>query len=224
MAAHRYWRIYITATAGGGYIELSEVQWRATIGGANIATGGTASASSYNDGGSTAAHAFDATGGTRWATAGGSAAPSWLAYDFGSPVSIAELAVRNAENPPSGNPTGNSPGAFRIEYSDNGADWVDSGFQWSGQTWSAAGETKTYVMVQYTLSGVVLNAAGEGCARLVCAYRRDTGALIGSTTSHATTGVFSISSSYAGECFVVALDDDAGTDYNALIFDRVTPV
>ena len=224
MSAHRYWRIYITATVGGGYIELSEVEWRDALGGANLATGGVASESSYDDIGSTGAHAFDGDAVTRWATAGGQATPSWLAYDFGAAVEPASLMIRNAQNPPSGNPIGNAPSAFRIEYSDDGLNWFDSGFAWSSLEWLTAGQAKEFAIVWGVFSGVVTDSTGTPCARTVIVHRRDTRSVIGEATSNATTGAFEIESSYEGECYVVFLDDDAGADFNALIFDRVTAV
>ena len=39
--------------------------------------------------------------------------------------------------------------------------------------------------------------------------------------SDGTTGNFSIITDYAGEHTVIALDDDAGTAYNVLAYDRV---
>lgn len=73
------------------------------------------------------------------------------------------------------------------------------------------------------ISGTV-SELGTPVARTVRAYRRDTGALIGETVS-AADGTFSIDTSgYTGECYVIALDDNAGVDYNAKVFDRIVPV
>lgn len=72
------------------------------------------------------------------------------------------------------------------------------------------------------LSGTVLNASGAPAARTVLAYRRDTGALIGSTTSNGSTGAYSIASTYSGEHDLVCLDS-TGT-LPDLVLSRVTPV
>lgn len=54
-----------------------------------------------------------------------------------------------------------------------------------------------------TLSGIVRDSLGNLAARLVRAYRRDTGALVGQVISDATTGVFLIPTTYAGAHFAV---------------------
>lgn len=74
----------------------------------------------------------------------------------------------------------------------------------------------------YQISGNIKNDAGANAARVVRAYRRDTGVLVGSTTSDAGTGNFTLTTEYPGEHTVVYLDDDDGTAHNALVLDRVT--
>lgn len=74
------------------------------------------------------------------------------------------------------------------------------------------------------ISGTVRDAAGTLCARTVRAYRRSDGALVGSVLSNAATGEFSIPVQLDGDHTVIALDDDAGTTYNALVFDKIAPV
>ena len=72
------------------------------------------------------------------------------------------------------------------------------------------------------IAGTILDDAGDPVARVVRAYRRDTGALVGSTTSSAGDGSYTIDSTTAAECSVLCLDDAAGDDYNDLVL-RVTP-
>jgi hypothetical protein len=81
--------------------------------------------------------------------------------------------------------------------------------------------TEAFANSQAFITGNVKNDANANAARTVRAYRRDTGVLSGSTVSDGTTGNFSIISDYAGEHTVIALDDDAGTAYNVLAYDRV---
>ena len=65
---------------------------------------------------------------------------------------------------------------------------------------------------------------GLPVAREVRAYRRDTGKYLATATSD-VSGNFTLNiPDYSGQCYVVALDDDASPDYNALIIDRVVPV
>ena len=60
-----------------------------------------------------------------------------------------------------------------------------------------------------TISGIVKDSAGAFAQRMVRAYRRDTGALIGQTVSNATTGAYSITTPYSGEHFVLMHDGTA---------------
>ena len=71
------------------------------------------------------------------------------------------------------------------------------------------------------VDGHVYDAAGAGAARVVRAYLRSSGDLSGAVTSSAGDGSFVVKTKYPGEHYVVALDDDAAPDFNALIFDRV---
>jgi hypothetical protein len=72
------------------------------------------------------------------------------------------------------------------------------------------------------VAGVVRDDAGALASRVVRAYNRQNGALVGSAVSNATTGAYSITCRSLDEVQVVALDDDAGTLHNDLI-DRVIP-
>lgn len=73
------------------------------------------------------------------------------------------------------------------------------------------------------LTGTVRDAAGALCARTVRAYKRSDGSLIGSAISNAATGVYSFNTQTLDACTLIVLDDDAGTAYNALVFDKVIP-
>ena len=65
------------------------------------------------------------------------------------------------------------------------------------------------------VSGNVKDASGANAARTVRAYRRDTGALAGSTTSNGTTGNYTINCATLDEVTVIALDNaTSGTYYN----------
>ncbi len=77
-----------------------------------------------------------------------------------------------------------------------------------------------------SLSGVVTDAASQGCSRLVLAYRRTDGLLATRARSHPSTGAYSLSADVrdpTAEHFVVAMDDADGTVFNDLIFGRITP-
>lgn len=72
------------------------------------------------------------------------------------------------------------------------------------------------------VEGVVEDDAGAPCARIVRLVRRDTGALLSSTTSDASTGAYRLAAPTLDEVQRIVLDDSGGTLYNDLI-DRVIP-
>lgn len=74
------------------------------------------------------------------------------------------------------------------------------------------------------LTGTVKDDANTLCARTVRAYRRSNGALVGSVVSNAVTGAYSINTQTTDAHTVIVLDDDAGTQYNALVLDKVMPI
>lgn len=76
-------------------------------------------------------------------------------------------------------------------------------------------QTAAFLDYAGQVSGNVKDASGSNAARTVRAYRRDTGALVGSTTSNGTTGNYTINCPTLEECTIVALDNAAsGTYYN----------
>lgn len=111
-----------------------------------------------------------------------------------------------------------------------GANWLYTGYIdrleiLSGAVRHTADFTpETYDFVPYAgqAMGVVRDSSGAPCARTIRAYRRDTGALIASTTSNATTGEFSFNLPTLHELNLVYLDDAGGTFENDLI-NRVVP-
>lgn len=72
------------------------------------------------------------------------------------------------------------------------------------------------------VSGVIRDDANALCARTVRLIRRDTGALLSSTVSDASTGVYSLPAPTLDEVQRIVLDDSGGTLYNDII-DRVIP-
>lgn len=59
--------------------------------------------------------------------------------------------------------------------------------------------------------------------RKVNIHRRDTGELVGSTTSSDIDGYFYCVTTYSGSHYVVCLDDIVGVDYNDLIYGNILP-
>lgn len=136
MAAHRYWRLLCKASQSGSNVGVGELQMRTSIGGSNVATGGTASASTFQ-GAYTAAKAFDGlttdTGaGNGWASNGGYSGGvpgsantfQWLQYDFGSgnDKDIAEIVIFCPGA--SGLGIAGMPRMFDFQWSNDAATWV----------------------------------------------------------------------------------------------------
>jgi hypothetical protein len=117
MATSNKWRLYITAPQSGDFTGVAELVLKTAPAGSQAAVGGTASASSVNPSGSSAAsNAFDGTA-AQWTS--GFGFPQWLQYDFASPVAITNFSVT------SGGSTGQAPLTFQLQY-------------WNGSTWVAA--------------------------------------------------------------------------------------
>lgn len=73
----------------------------------------------------------------------------------------------------------------------------------------------------YTVSGTILDINGNGVVRTVRAYRRDTGALVGTTTSLFANGTYTMPVRHDGEVQIVLVDDDAGAIENDQILRTI---
>lgn len=65
---------------------------------------------------------------------------------------------------------------------------------------------------------------GVGVDRTVRVHHRDTGELIGETTSSGVDGYFYLETTYSGSQYLVSLDDLSGETFNAIIYDLMVPV
>jgi hypothetical protein len=147
MAAHRYWRLFISRTGGGSSTSVGELILATTPSGAQAATGGTASASSTN-GVNEASRAFDGTtsAANYWQSASGTfstangAGQEYLQYDMGVGGGIDVVEVRLYFN---GSTSGSLtyPSNFALLYSDDGIKWTLQR-AWSELSFTN-GETKT---------------------------------------------------------------------------------
>lgn len=145
MAAHRYWRLYVSHTGGGASVSIGELILATTPSGAQAATGGTASASSTN-GVNAASRAFDGTtsAANYWQsgsdTMPGGYGQEYLQYDMGVGGGIDVVEARLYFN---GTMSGSTtyPSNFVLLYSDDGVKWTLQR-AWSAQVFTD-GETKT---------------------------------------------------------------------------------
>jgi hypothetical protein len=127
-----YWRLNITA-GNGSFVGAREIEFRATAGGADLTSGGTAFATSNFDGTTVAANAFDNNTGTEWAS-DGSAFPQRIGYQFASPVDIKQVYYA----PRTAGFSNQSPTAFNVQSSSDGVNyttrWSVSGLSWPDAT------------------------------------------------------------------------------------------
>lgn len=140
--AHLHWRINITANNGGsGYLTIAEIEMRGSVGGSDLCTGGTATAS-VNSG--AASVLFDNSPSSFWDT-GGSSQTGWVAYQFPSPVDIVEYTIRAQDN---ASYLDESPKDWKMQYSDDGSSWYDSFSSVTNQTGWAASEIRTFLNME----------------------------------------------------------------------------
>lgn len=134
------WRLYITGTFAPGNCSIGEVEMATAAAGANLCTGGTASASTtYAPDPVTyaASKAFDGNLGTRWNNSG-SESPTWLEYQFAAPLTIIEYRIKA----PSSVYKDGMPSAWQLQYWDGGA-WVVTDTQTGQPAW-AFSESRAY--------------------------------------------------------------------------------
>lgn len=139
-----YWRIKLTKTRDAGTFkaQLAEVEFRATVGGADQASGGTAIASSTWGAPNEPGAAFDDNAATSWAQAGETPLPQYIGYQFAAPVSVGEVLLRAADT---ADRALRAPEDFTVDYSDDGLIWTTYA-QFTGEYAWAAGEARTYAV------------------------------------------------------------------------------
>lgn len=137
MAAHRYWRIYVTASNGTTWHQIgAELELRQSIGGADESSVGTASASGQISNDYAASKAFDNTAGTMW---NAPAATGRLQFAFATNREVVEYTVAARND---GFLT-DTPKNWTFEYSDNGTSWSTAHTVTNATGWSL-GEVRTY--------------------------------------------------------------------------------
>ncbi len=217
-ATYRYWRIYVTEVDGSTeFASFSEVEFFGAVGGPDLTTGLGGSVTQSGD--NAVGGASSAVDNSIGSEAGSSfPLPYWWRIDFGTPTYIDYITIRAQRIVPN-----RSPKSFIVQGSNDAASWTDVTAFGPSTGWVEY-EQRIFILdvPAFVVSGVVTNDSGAPAARTVRVYRRDTGALLGETTSNGTTGAYSFTSTHSGEVQVVCLDDSAGTVYNDLIL-RATP-
>lgn len=137
-----FWRILVSAVDGGAAVSLAELRLQESAGGASVASGGTAFASSeFPDSGSlyAAFRAFDGNLSTIWASASGP--PQSLGYQLPTPLTINAISIIAR---PDGGTYGQTPASFIVQSSADGVIYAD---EWTvtGSTGWAASELRQFV-------------------------------------------------------------------------------
>lgn len=144
MAAHQYWRLKFNdgspqgSINNGLYVNIATLELRATVGGADQCTGGTATASSQYSGQSPSL-AFDGNTGTYWESSSAPDAPKFLKYAFASAVSVAQYKIRT------GPFSGEHPRHWDLQWSDDNSTWNDAHTIRDEADWTA-GEERLYAI------------------------------------------------------------------------------
>ena len=128
------WRVFISSVGSNGDAAIAEIEMRDSLGGADLCSGGTPSASSQFSGSFSSAKAFDNSTGSIWAATAGDVGSSgaWVEYQFPTAVSIVQIAITAR----SGSFSDQAPKDFDLEYWD-GAAWVSVLSVTGGAVWSS---------------------------------------------------------------------------------------
>ena len=114
---------------------------------------------------------------------------------------------------------GNEAGLILYYKMDEGSGTTLNDTSPSGKNGTISGAVWTNIIS--SVSGIVTDANGDPAARTVRVYDRNTGALIISGVSNATTGEYNLATGVVSEVLIVGLSPNA--DENALVRDRVVP-
>lgn len=142
LASATRWRILVSANDGASdfALNVSEMQLRATVGGANIATGGTAFSSTAFSG-NEASFAFDGNAATMFNSADLSF-PAHLGYQLASSQVVRSVWIRAGDTAVR---AARAPRTFAVQYSNNGTDWTTALDVTNSSGW-AAGEAREFVL------------------------------------------------------------------------------
>lgn len=133
-----YARIFITQDGTRSTDQISEIEFRESSGGTDVATGGTATASEEYSASFAASKAFDDDAATQWVSSD-DVYPNWIQYQFPAAVSIVEYAMKARSDAADGMPL-----AWMMEVSSDGASWVTLDTQ-TGIKWTN-GEQKVFTL------------------------------------------------------------------------------
>lgn len=220
MPTGRYFRLVCTQAQAGStatnYVRIGEIEMRATVGGANLCAGGTPFASSEYYPASRAFDGLLAANSNDWVGNPGGT-PS-IGYDFGASVTVNFITVRNSSTVDGGE-LAQQVKEFYVQNSSDGSAWTTLG-TFAGHPGTSEASA-VYSLVTYTIDGSVTDGGLPAVGWAVRAQRRDNASILASATTDAS-GLYSITTPYAGKVHVICMDPDGGTDYNDQIYTVTT--
>jgi hypothetical protein len=158
MAAHRYWRVYFD-TSGSGALAMAALRFFDSAGNRLDGSGTPLAGTTYS--GYPVTNLFDSNDSTFWHANAG--APTWVSYDFLSPVDVATVHLQARQYYATQAAT-----ALRIQWADDNNAWTDALIA-SGLTWAASQEAKafpivapitgTYIAYRITVTAAQVNGA-----------------------------------------------------------------
>ena len=159
--AHRYWRVRGLTCGNANYIGIADLQFRETVGGADIATTGFAIDGSNFGASFTGDKAFDADADTTyWLTAKSNIpADSWVGQDFGAANDkvIREIVIKARVDGANFNQT---PDTWVLEYSDDGTNWTTK-YSGTSAAWSS-GSSQTFEVTNSPLFTTDIGSTVQG--------------------------------------------------------------
>lgn len=156
----RFWRAYITNNQGASsYGTVAELSMAAVPGGADQCSGGTASSSGAANSLNAAYMAFDDDPAQKW-TADHQpveANPTWVQYDFGAPVGVAEIRMQGCI----AGQEGFAPKDVFFQVSDNGVAFRTAATYRNLPSWDGA-EVRTFsTVLDYQADTFELDSGSE---------------------------------------------------------------
>ena len=209
MTAYRYWKWNFT---GGNNTAIMVGTLSLFVGGVDVCLGKSVSA----DGAShyPVANVVD-NAVSQWQH--NAAYPHFATIDLGAAYDPSYYIVQGG-----GDPTF-CPTAWTLSGSNDGSTWFLLDTQ-TAQTWPSGYYSRTCPLAAARIiSGFILDASGLPIVRTIMVFNRNTGLLVGTTTSSAALGAWSLFVVTDDELQVVMLDDSLGTLENDQIL-RVAAV
>lgn len=170
MAAHRYWRTLVLENYGNGSVAIDEIDLRVNSGGSRLSiTGnGTASASSTQSGGYTAAGAFNGVAhsvdpsANAWFSSSSFPLPASITWDFGAgnEQDIGYVAITNVNV--SGNASVSSVKRAVLAWSDDGVLWHHHIAIQNHPNTTGGSAAYLYAADDFKASELVIAAIGDG--------------------------------------------------------------